>query len=122
MSVEPRRGVPNPEFTPPLPLPTPDESPVITEAAKRVSIDLNAQHSNTTQQHLKSLETGGGVFFNSGHSNPGNITSSSSSSSILKRRPLSERILEPHVVHIRKTETGETQHLSVKTWLKCQKV
>ncbi len=104
MSVDPRRAGTNPDFSPPLPLPLSDENPVITEAAKKVSIDVNAQHSNSAPKHLKSVDSGAGIFNPGPLSNPGTVAPTGS---ILKRRPQSERILEPHVVHIRKTETGE---------------
>ena len=92
-----------PEFTPPLPLPVPEPAKVVSEVPKKVSIDLNPQHS--AQKHLKAVDTGG-LFADSA-----TAAAVSPSGPILKRRSQSERILEPHVVHIRKTETGETSQL-----------
>ena len=110
MSVDPRRAGSNPDFSPPLPLPVPDEnrhhqvSTSTPEPAKKVSIDVGPQQPHSNPRHLKSVDTGSGIFVNS--ASPGNVAASGS---ILKRRPQSERILEPHVVHIRKTETGKTE-------------
>ena len=112
MAVDPRRAGSNPDFSPPLPLPVPDENrhhqaqvaSSAAEPAKKVSIDVGPQqHSNPVPRLLKSVDPGSGIFVNS--ASPGNVAPSAP---ILKRRPQSERILEPHVVHIRKTETGKT--------------
>ena len=102
MSVSSKDSVQAPDFTPPLPLPVP-ESKVVTEPSKKVSVDLSSEHSKPSKPHLK-LSDSGGLFANT---SPQPVTVP-----ILKRRNPSERILEPHVVHIRKTETGE---ISLKT-------
>ena len=117
MSVSSKDSVQAPDFTPPLPLPVP-ETKVVTEPPKKVSLDLSSQHVKPTKPHLK-LSDSGGLFPNTSAATgiPYHGTQPSAGTGpILKRRNPSERILEPHVVHIRKTETGKKifKHNKVK--------
>jgi hypothetical protein len=97
----------NVDFTPPLPLPVPDNKVIRGEPAKRVD-STSQQHSTTTTtatattaKHLISGVEGVGVSSSNAHFN------GTPTGPILRRGIMSERILEPHVVHIRKTETGK---------------